>query len=225
MGQKPSVRRRWIILPVLFLAAAASAQKNDWLIVPSLRVGPITATTTRAELDTLFGKENVHDGNFEGGDVPEAATIVLADDPSAVLAVTWDREHPSTVRICFINPGGPCRWKTASGIRMGLPIRELEKINGKSFQVASFGSDQRGTVVSWRNGLLERDPSACAHLLVRLTPAFELDGRSPSKEEATVVKELHGEKPIPSNLIPYLELNPIVSGLELEFSTAGCTAK
>ncbi|MGA9565277.1 MAG: hypothetical protein WBS19_07130 [Candidatus Korobacteraceae bacterium] len=225
MGKKPRVRRGWIILPVLFFAAAASAQKNDWLIVPSLRVGPITATTTRAELDKLFGKENVHDGNFEGGDVPEAATIVLADDPDAALAVTWDREHPSTVRICFSNPSGPCKWKTASGIRIGLPIRELETINGKAFQVASFGSDQRGTVVSWRNGLLERDPSACAHLLVRLTPAFELDGRSPSKNEATLVKEMHGEKPLSSNLIPLLELNPIVSGLELEFSGVGCAAK
>ena len=221
---KPGVRRYWIILPVLFLAAAAAAQKNDWLIVPSLRVGPITATTTHADLDTLFGKENVHDGNFEG-DVPEAATIVLAEDPSESLAITWDREHPSTVRVCFSNPGGPCKWKTASGIRMGLPIRELEKINGKLFQVASFGSDQRGTVVSWRNGLLERDPSECAHLIVRLTPAFELDGRSPSKEESSDMKALQGEKPLSSNLIPLLELNPIVSGLELEFSGAGCTAK
>jgi hypothetical protein len=223
--KKPGVRWHWIILLGIFWASTVLAQKNDWLIVPTERVGPITSATTRSDLDTLFGKENVHDGNFEGGDVPEAATIVLADDPSAALAVTWDREHPSTVRVCFSNPGGPCKWKTASGIRMGLPIRELEKINGKSFQVASFGSDQRGKVISWRNGLLERDPSACAHLIVRLTPEFELEGRSPSRQESSDMKALQGEKPLSSNLIPFLELNPIVSALELQFSAAGCTAK
>jgi hypothetical protein len=224
MGLKQPVMRYSIMLLAVVGAATTSAQKNDWLIVPSLRVGPITATTTRAELDSLFGKENVHDGSFAGGDVPEAATIVLGEDPSAALAVTWDREHPSTIRICFLNPAGPCKWKTASGIRLGLPIRELEKINGKSFQVAGFGSDQQGTVVSWRHGLLERDPAACAHLTVRLTPEFELEGRSPSKDEASTVKQLQGEKPLSSNLFPLLELNPIVSALELQFTGTGCVA-
>ena len=48
-----------IALAVVLLADLASAQKIDWLIVPGQRVGPITASTTRAELDAMFGKENV----------------------------------------------------------------------------------------------------------------------------------------------------------------------
>jgi hypothetical protein len=113
---------------VALLAASASAQRNDWLIVPGQRVGPVTRATTRAELDSLFGRDNVHDGRFEGGDVPEAATVVMSSDSSAALAITWEREHPATIHICFETQSGPCRWRTASGIRIGLPIRELENL-------------------------------------------------------------------------------------------------
>ena len=115
---------RFLALLILF-AAPSAAQKNDWLIVPGQRVGPITSTTTRAELDTLFGKENVHDGTFEGGDVPEAATVVWGSDSSTSLAITWDREHPLAIHVCVGTQTGPCRWRTASGIRIGLPLREI----------------------------------------------------------------------------------------------------
>ena len=121
---------RKVMAIIALLVGSASGQKNDWLIVPGQRVGPITAATTRADLDGLFGKANVRDGNLQSAEVPEAATIVFGDDTSAALAVTWDRERPSTIHICFGTQTGPCRWRTASGIRIGLPLRELEKING-----------------------------------------------------------------------------------------------
>ena len=80
------------------LMGSAAAQKNDFLIVPGQRVGPITAATTRADLDTLFGKENVQDGNFDSSDVPEAATVVFGNDASAgvggYLGQGTSLEHP-----------------------------------------------------------------------------------------------------------------------------------
>jgi hypothetical protein len=213
--------RTSIVIAVLLVGSAA-AQRADWLIVPGQRVGPITASTTRADLDALFGKENVRDGGFENSDLPEAATVVLGSDTSAALAVTWDKEHASTIHICFGTQTGPCRWRTASGIRIGLPLAELQKLNEKSFQVAGFRSEGEGTVVSWRHGMLEEDPSACGHLVVRLTPAFELDARPLTKEESNLLKQLQGDRPLSSNYLPVLELNPIVSGLELQFTGPGC---
>jgi len=211
---------RWM-MAVALLAAPMAAQKNDWLIVPGQRVGPITAAATRAELDALFGTEYVHDGSFEGGEVPEAATVIYPGDSSAALAVTWDRERPAAIHICFRTQTGPCRWRTASGIRIGLPIRELEKLNGKGFQAGGFAQD-RGQVVSWRKGALEEDPAACGHLVVRLSPAAEAEGRELSKGEADLVKQLQGDKPYGSSSLPLLELNTIVSGLEMQFTGAGC---
>ena len=213
-----------IALLALF-AGSAWAQKNDWLIVPGQRVGPITAATTRADLDTLFGKENVQERNLDISEGPEAATVVFADDSSAALAITWDRERPSTIHICFATPTGPCRWRTASGIRIGLPMPELQKLNEKAFQVAGYGFDGQGVVTSLRHGALEEDPAACGHLIVRLTPAAQLADRPASKAEAALMKQVQGDKSYSSNFLPLLELNPTVSALELQFTGAGCGAK
>ena len=213
-----------IALAVVLLANLARAQKMDWLIVPGQRVGPITASTTRADLDAMFGKQNVQERNLDISQGPEAATVVFGDDASVALAITWDRERPSTIHICFGTQTGPCRWRTAGGIRIGLPIRELEKLNEKSFQLTGFGGEPQGTVISWRKGQLEEDPAACGHLVVRLTPAAELTG-SLSKNEATALKQLQGEKPYSSSYIPMLELNPIVSALEMQFVGPGCTTR
>ena len=213
-----------IALAVVLLANLASAQKIDWLIVPGQRVGPVTASTTRAELDAMFGKENVQERNLDISEGPEAATVVFGDDSSAALAITWDRERPSTIHVCFGTQTGPCRWRTAGGIRIGLPIRELEKLNEKSFQLTGFGGEPQGTVTSWRKGQLEEDPAACGHLVVRLTPATELTGTL-SKSEAAALKQLQGEKPYSSSYIPMLELNPIVSALEMQFLGPACRTR
>lgn len=225
MRLRSTVLLKWVLLVTAFLVASAAAQKNDWLIVPVQRVGPITAATTRADLDNLFGKQNVHDGNLEGSEVPEAATVVYGNDASAALAVTWDKEHVATIHICFATNTGPCKWRTAGGIRIGLPLRELEKLNEKSFQIAGFGSEGQGTVTSWRHGLLEEDPAACGHLMVRLTPEAELEGRPLSKQESSLLKQMQGEKPYSSGSLSVLELDPIVSALELQFTGPGCAAK
>src|SRR5215469_14891647 len=134
-----------ILVALVLLAPMASAQRIDWLIVPGQRVGPITASTTRADLDTIFGKENVQERNLDISEGPEAATVVFGNDASAALAITWDRERPLTIHICFGTQTGPCRWRTAGGIRIGLLIRELEKLNEKSFQLTGFGGEPQGT--------------------------------------------------------------------------------
>jgi hypothetical protein len=104
-------------------------------------------------------------------------------------------------------------------------MQELQKLNEKAFQVSGFGSDGGGAVTSWRRGALEEDPAACGHLVVRLTPAAEGTGRSMSKGEQSLYKQVQGEKPYSSNYLPLLELNPIVSVMEMQFIGAGCSAK
>jgi hypothetical protein len=214
-----------MIAVVLLLAGSAAAQKNDWLIVPGQRVGPITSATTRADLDNLFGKDNVRDGSPGANEVPEAATVVFGSDSSAALAVTWERERPSTVHICFGTLTGPCRWRTASGIRIGLPLVELQKLNGKPFQLSGFGFEGEGSVISWREGLLEEDPNACGHLLVRLAPAAQVQGTPLSKQDSNLLKQVRGDKPYSSTTFAMVELHLSVTALELQFVGQGCQPK
>jgi hypothetical protein len=222
-------RRALIAVGSMALAAvlsnSASAQKNDWLIVPGHRVGPITAATTRADLDSLFGKENVREQGPDTSDLPEPATVAYGNDPSGALAVTWNKERASTIHVCFATHMGPCKWRTASGIRIGLPLRELEKLNGKSFQLAGYGSDGQVIVTSWRNGSLEEDPAACGHLEVRLSPAAGLEDRPLSKQQLNLMKQVVVGKPYSSGNLSIVELNPVVSALELQFVGPGCAPK
>ena len=224
-GRDFQMKMATIIAVGALLIGSASAQKNDWLIVPGQRVGPITASTSRADLDTLFGKGNVRDSSLDGSEVPEAATVVFGNDTSAALAVTWDKERPSAIHICFGTQTGPCKWRTASGVRIGLPLSELQKLNGKSFQLAGFASDGQGAVTSWRHGSLEEDPAGCGHLVVRLAPEAELEGRPPTRQESSLLKSLQGEKPYSSGSLAILDLNPMVSALELQFTGPGCGPK
>ena len=206
-------------------ASVACAQKNDWLIVPGQRVGPITAAMTHADLDSLFGKENVRDQDINIGDLQAAATVVYGNDPSAALAVTWDSERASTIHICFSTPAGPCKWRTATGVRMGLLWRELEKVNGKSFEWTGTGADGQSSVTSWRHGLLEEDPGACGHLEVQLTPSAMLENRPLTKHESSLIKQVVVGKAYSSGNTLTYELNPVVSALELQFVGPGCRAK
>ena len=127
---------------------------------------------------------------------PRRRPSSLANDTSAALAITWDKERASTIHICFGTETGPCRWRTASGIRLGLPLMELQKINGKSFQLAGYGFEGQGAVTSWRHGALEEDPAACGHLVVRLSPAAELEGRPMSKQESSFAEAIAGRQAV-----------------------------
>lgn len=207
---------------LLLLVSTARAQKNDWLIVPGSRVGPITATTTRSDLDSLFGRENVRDHDIDLAEGPLPAAVVFEDDPAASLGITWEKEHPSQIYICFKAGEGPCKWRTASGIRLGLPLRELERLNGRSFQLAGFGFDGQGMVTSWRHGHLEEDPAACGHLGVRLA---DLDDRPKSKQEAKLWKQASGDKPYASDSLVIDELQLAVGQLIMSFTGPGCAAK
>lgn len=215
------------VLLGLMLASpsVAHAQKNDWLIVPGQRVGPITAAMTHADLDSLFGKDNVRDQDINIGDLQVAATAVYGNDPSAALAVTWDKERPSTIYICFGAQAGPCKWRTATGVRIGLPWRELEKLNGKSFEWTGDGADGQGTVTSWRHGMLEDDPAACGHLELRLTPSAILENRALSKHQSSLLKQVVVGKPYSSGNSLMYELDPVVSALEFQFIGQGCASK
>ena len=42
----------------------------------------------------------MRDGSYEGGDAPEAATVIMGSDSSASLAVTWSNERVSAVYVC-----------------------------------------------------------------------------------------------------------------------------
>jgi len=89
------------IFPILW-AVSAEAQQNDWLIVPGERLGPIPTSITRAGLERLLGKANVHDQPVETGEGPWPGTVIFSQPPpGGALAIIWrDSRTIMSVMIC-----------------------------------------------------------------------------------------------------------------------------
>lgn len=133
-----------------------SAQ-TSYTIVPGVRIGEITARTSKADLIRIFGSKNVRDAKIglgEGETVP--GTVIFPNNPSKSLEIVWkdkkSKKSPDFIQLS----GDKSLWKTKEGIRLGTSLKELEKLNGKSFVLAGFEWDYSGAHFSWEGGKLAK---------------------------------------------------------------------
>lgn len=147
--------RRFLL--VMLLAAVCLAADNDWLIVPGERVGPITGSTSRADLTRLFGAANLKDEKIhlvEGEYAP--GTWVYPKDVKKRLAVIWKDKARTRIELIKIT-GSVSEWRTVDGITLGMRLSKLETINGKPFSFSGFGWDYGGNVVGFDGGALDAE--------------------------------------------------------------------
>src|SRR6185503_7337190 len=102
------------------------------------------------------------------------------------LEVLWNNEAAhSDTQVIAIN--GKSQWVAPKGLKLGLGITALEKMNGKPFKLSSFGADGSASVLGWEGGALSTLPGGCK-VGLRL---FE-DGKTPQDARNAVAgdKEL-----------------------------------
>ncbi len=212
----------------IFLALLLAPQPaaGDSLLVPGVRVGPVTAATTRADLERLFPNQPVQDDEIELEEgILQPATYINRGQPSRALAIVWDSKgpggHPKRIFICQGLRRGTCEWHTPDGISFGTRLNKLEAMNGKPFVVSGFGFGYGGNVLSWEGGrlaaldcggklvlTLDGEHSGPAHYAVEMTP-----------EELHAVR---GDRPIPSSTPAMQKLDPHVVGILFEFGGRKC---
>jgi hypothetical protein len=196
------------------------ATASDDLIVPGVRVGPVSRTSTEASLLRELGKAAVKADVDVGEGMMEPGVIVYPDDPMRRLAVVWNDEkpaHPATIFICY-NSGAPvCRWRTASGIGTGTTLRDLERRNGGAFEMVVWGSDVGGNVVSYLGGKLERELRGYGVLGLNLSPRIDGAGGYLPKLTESEALSVNGEKIVSSRDPVLQKLNPAVIAMSLEF--------
>src|SRR5262245_37520260 len=146
------ISRRWrcgvFAFVALFSAGSSSQQpEQDWRVAPGSRVGPITAQTSDAALEALFGPDNVQRADvYLGEGFTAPGTVVYPNDATRRLEVVWSdiaRTTPKEVRLT----GDSSVWQTAEGISLGSTLREIERLNGSPFKLAGFAFDCAGTIV------------------------------------------------------------------------------
>jgi hypothetical protein len=201
------------------VASLASADSNDWLIVPGKRAGPITPKTKRADLVRCFGAKNVEDGEIitsDGG--REAGTLVFGDQPDASLGILWVDDTPDAgIRsIVFCNGSEraeKCRWHTEDGISFGTDLKTLERRNGRKFKLNGFDWGYGGLITSWESGRLERLSVACGRVTLRVDPR---PGEA-SDERQSLIEQVEENDEFLSSDAAMQALNPVVDHISMFF--------
>jgi hypothetical protein len=131
--------------------------------------GVFNQNATLADIEAAFGKGNVVTGEVQGPEgMTMIATTIFPDDPARKMEVRWwDEEKVEFFAGVTLAQGdtGP------HGVKVGMPIGELQAINGEPFGLMGFFWDYGGGA-GFDSGVLSDIAGGC-YLNVRLSPTRE----------------------------------------------------
>jgi hypothetical protein len=124
--------------------------------------GSFGRNASHASLVKAFGNNNVVYREIEGvQDKKTKASILYPADPKARLEFIWQDERARR-RPALIRAKDQSAWAAANGIRIGTALADVEKMNGKPFNLSGFDWDYGGRVTDWRGGALAKpQPGGC----------------------------------------------------------------
>jgi hypothetical protein len=179
---------------------------HDWLIVPGERVGPISATTSEAELLSRLGAGAVVRREvYLAEGFCTAGNVLYPDSPDAV-EIGWAdslRSRPAFLTI----RGRGSRWATPAGVRIGATLKDLEALRGEPLTFAGFGWDYGGGA-SWQ------EPDAAHAVGIRLSPDSVSWETARADSQWT---EILGDRPVRSDHPLVRRLNIVVEALYVGF--------
>lgn len=88
------------------------------------------------------------------------ASVVYPNDPKRRLEVWWSNPAERS-GIYLIDIHGKSTWTAPGGMKLGLTLAQLEKLNKKPFKIKGFDKDGVATVSDWDGGALASLPGDC----------------------------------------------------------------
>jgi len=152
--------------------------------------GVFAKDTTHLKLALKYDSRNIVFGQVDGPDGSKLnASILFPSDPRRRLEVLWNNDaahaDPSVIAI-----NGKSQWAAPNGLKLGLTIATLEKLNKRPFKLGGFSPDGSASVIGWEGGALSALPGGCK-VGMRL---FE-DAKAPAEARSAVA----GDKELLSN--------------------------
>lgn len=143
---------------MLAMPAAAGAAEEP---LPFACVPPLAPAMTAASLAAAFGEENLLTGSMMG---PEGetfvGTVLYPKDQKRRLVIAWGDEAAHTQPISMAVTL-PSNWVTPEGLRVGMDLAEIVRLNGERFQIYGFGWDYGG-LATFEAGRLAKPAGGCA---------------------------------------------------------------
>lgn len=123
---------------------------------------PFTKDLSRAKLVKLFGAANVTDIDVTGaeGEGSTRETVLYDKKPALRVQLAWaDEKNRKGLSGMSVSEGskrlGP------GGIHVGSTVSEVEKANGKPFDMSGLDWDYGGAVLDWHGGALSKKVGPC----------------------------------------------------------------
>jgi hypothetical protein len=167
--------------------------------------GAFAKNSGHLRLAQAFGVHNVDFTEVSGDDGSTLmASVLFPSDPKRRLEVLWDDDvERSGTRMIVID--GQSTWSAQKGVRLGLPLAALEKLNGKPFRLMGFEKGGMAIVSDWNGGALALLTDGCkVGVQFKADPkvaAGVLDAASSDKEFVSSDPTIRAAKPIVGEII------------------------
>lgn len=165
--------------------------------------GPFAQDSGMLALAMVFDSRNMifTQEKVQGTEV--GATVLYPKDPKRRLEVWWS--NPNRTGLYLIDIAGKSTWTGPDGLRLGLTLPELEKLNHKPFKLKGFDKDGVATVSDWDGGALAALPGGCkSGVSLRADPKASKDAVSAlaaDKEFSSGDLDLRKVKPTVSEIL------------------------
>jgi hypothetical protein len=145
-------------------AAAASAPEKPGagatLKSVTCGAGTFAKDSSNLRLAITFDAKNITYSDINVSGSPVGSSVVFSKDPKRRLEIWWQNQaNRSGIYLILIN--GQSTWGAPGGMKLGLTLADLEKLNHKPFKLKGFDKDHNATVSDWDGGNLATLQGGC----------------------------------------------------------------
>ena len=203
------MKNLWILL--LLLSPCLAEVPSYQQIISGEQVGPVTRTSTRADIAKIVGTAYMEEGEvYLGEGQSSPATVIYPGHPNRMIKVVWKdgpKETATPESVWLL--GDESEWQTPSGVTLGTELRKLQELNGVPFALIGFEWDLGGGINSW-GGDLEDE---MRDVFVRL----RLPEDAHEVADKKTLGEVLGDREVSSSHPVFKTVNPVVDRIVVTF--------
>jgi len=155
--------------------------------------GMLALAVTYDSRNMIFTHEKV-----QGTEV--GVTVMFPKDPKRRLEVWW--QNANRTGLYLIDIAGKSTWVAPKGLRLGLTLEQVEKLNHKPFKLKGFGADGVAAVADWDGGELASLPGGCKASASVQAKDKSAAGELPAKDEySSSDPAMRALKPVVSEIL------------------------
>jgi hypothetical protein len=134
-------------------AEPPSDPSTERVVLPGQRVGAISKKTSEEELIRIYGLTEIGRSTVKAPGKGDQPCTVIFPGNKDELRITWEDDARTRIEAVYILRNGST-WFTPQGLRHGVELAELTKINQAPLNFYGLNWTYAGTVNDWKSGRL-----------------------------------------------------------------------